>query len=98
MAVSGSWCNGWNIIHELTPPVLGSGGYTDETKASLFAAIDVRDISTVRKIIAKSGFPHFHYNDDGTALHLAAQRDALEIMRLLLSYTRGESQCDLSRG
>ena len=71
---------------ELTPPVLGSGGYTDETKASLFAAIDVRDISTVRKIIATSGFPHFHYNDDGTALHLAAQRDALEIMRLLLSY------------
>ena len=67
-------------------PAPGSGYYTDNDKRAMFQAIGQNDIGTVRQLIASSGFPHFHFDQNRTALHYAAFADALEIMALLLGY------------
>ena len=74
----------------LPPPTPGSGYYTEDAKQTLFRAISQNDIGTVRQLIASSGFPHFHHDQNRTALHYAALTDALEIMALLLSYPEAD--------
>ena len=74
----------------LSPPTPGTGYYTTESKRALFHAISQDDTGTVRELIASSGFPHFHFEQNRTALHYAAFSDALEIMALLLSYPEAD--------
>ena len=72
------------------PPVPGSGDYTEKDKWTMFEAIWRNDLVTVRNFISTLGFPHFHYDQNQTALHYAANRGALEIMTLLLQYPEAD--------
>lgn len=74
----------------LPSPAPRSGYYTQDAKRTMFHAIEQNDIGTVRQLIASSGFPHFHFEQNRTALHYAAFSDALEIMALLLSYPEAD--------
>lgn len=89
----------WQPLFPTTPqiapatspsPAPGSGGYTEKTKWTMFDAIWKNDLVTVRNLIATAGFPHFHYDQNQTALHYAANRGALEIMTLLLQYPEAD--------
>ncbi len=72
--------------------VPGLNLYTAETKQQLHRAINYLDTATVYELISSLGYPRFYFTQgiNQTPFHFAVQRDALEIVQLMLSHPEAD--------